>query len=329
MNFALGKTGEQFLEKVEDCIRRVLQKNDDVLPQSTEVLLAASRHLCVTDNAKRVRPMLTLLFGEALNLDHDQIILAAAAGELMHSASLLHDDVIDEAKTRRGRPTVSFQNGNATAVLAGNYLLSVAFSLLKEGPHELINDSVDAIAYMAKAAIAELSIRGNIEVSIDCWREIALGKTGVLFAWCGRAAGRIAKNEEAIQKFYQCGLHIGTAFQLVDDLRDLHDKKELKDRFSDLKNREPSYPILLALESPLIKNEIMALWANEEMSVQNICQLGEKILKNNAWAKTCEAVKCEVNAAKDALGHFIDTKGGKKINDWLTQLYQSASNGFV
>ncbi|MDA0713548.1 MAG: polyprenyl synthetase family protein, partial [bacterium] len=274
MDFALSKAQQQFLDEVENSLSQVLHNKSEVLPLSNDVILAASRHLCLGANAKRIRPLLTLFFGSALCLKFSDLLPIAVAGELMHSASLLHDDVIDEAKLRRGRPAVSYQYGNATAVLSGNFLLSVAFSLLKDQQNDLIHDSVDAIAYMAKAAIAEIDMRGKIDTELNVWKEVALGKTGVLFAWCGRSVGRIANNAEAIHKFYQCGLHIGTAFQLVDDLRDLQDAASLKDRFSDIKNREPSYPILLASRSPEIKKEIMSLWSQPEMSAEQIDKLG-------------------------------------------------------
>ncbi len=328
MDFAFAEMKQQFLDKVEVTLSQALEVTGGALPQSADILLAASRHLCVTGKAKRARPLLTSFFGEALGVQNQQLILAAAAGELIHSASLLHDDVIDDAKIRRGRPTVSHQFGNSVAVLAGNYLLSVSFSLLKEGPKELIYDSIEVIAYMAKAAMAEVSIRGRMDVTPAGWREIALGKTGVLFAWCGQAAARIAGDEDAALRFYKCGLHIGTAFQLVDDLRDLQDKKELKDKFLDIKNREPSFPILLSLQDAKIKNELANLWAQEAMTSDAILQMGERIVASGAVQKTCAAVKLEIETAIDALGHFQETSGGKQISNWLKQLYQTACDGF-
>ena len=324
----MSATGQHFLEKVEACLSQALEVKEGALPHSAEILLAASRHLCVTGNAKRARPLLTSFFGDALGVQNQQLVLAAAAGELIHSASLLHDDVIDDAKIRRGRSTVSHQFGNSVAVLSGNYLLSVAFSLLKEGPKELIYDSIEVVAYMAKAAMAEISIRGKMDTSTTCWREIAIGKTGVLFAWCGKAAARIAGNEDAAKRFYQCGLRIGTAFQLIDDLRDLQDKKELKDKFLDIKNREPSFPILISLENPFIRNELKNLWDQEEMNGAEILQVGQHIVDSGAIQKTCEAAKLEIQAAIDALGHFKETSGGKQIFHWLNQLYQTACHGF-
>jgi geranylgeranyl pyrophosphate synthase len=206
--------------------------------------------------------------------------------------------------------------------------LSVAFSLLKEGPKELIYDSIEVISYMAKAAMAEISIRGKMDVTTAGWREIALGKTGVLFAWCGKAAARIAGDEDAAFRFYKCGLHIGIAFQLVDDLRDLQDKKELKDRFSDIKNREPSFPILLSLGDLRIKDELANLWAQEEMSNEGILRIGEDIIACGAVQKTSNAAKLEIEAAIDALGYFQETSGGKQISQWLKELYQTACDGF-
>lgn len=329
MDFALSNAQQQFLDDVETRLSQVLHKKSDVLPLSNDIILAASRHLCLGANAKRIRPLLTLFFGNAMGLQLADLLPIAVAGELMHSASLLHDDVIDEAKLRRGRPAVSYQYGNATAVLSGNFLLSIAFSLLKDQPKELIHDSVDAIAYMSKAAIAEIDMRGKIDTGLNVWREVALGKTGVLFAWCGRSVGRLANNTEAVNKFYQCGLHIGAAFQLVDDLRDLQDEASLKDRFSDIKNREPSYPILLAARSLTVKNEIVSLWSQAEMTAEQIDKLGFRIIQENVCEQTCEAIKKEIAAAIDAMGHLQNTEGGEAICSWLNYLCVTAQSGFT
>src|SRR5689334_9930966 len=102
MSFDQEATQRQFLDAVEARIAQVLSEHDKVQPNSAFLLNAVARHLCVTHNAKRIRPLLTHWFGQALDVDQEQLIDAAVACELIHSASLLHDDVVDEASLRRG-----------------------------------------------------------------------------------------------------------------------------------------------------------------------------------------------------------------------------------
>jgi heptaprenyl diphosphate synthase len=328
MDLCAGGPEDLFLNAVEARLLSVLNAHDPILPESGQILNAAARHLCVGGDAKRARPMLTLYFGDALGIAPDRLVDAAVAGELIHSASLMHDDVIDEATMRRGLPSVNVNWSNSIAVLSGNYLLSVAFALLKDGPNQSTSDAVEVISHMTKAAIAEFEIRGRLDVSLDHWRDIAVGKTGALFAWCGQAAARVGANEDAAARFYRCGYHIGAAFQLADDVRDLQDKKGLKDRFSDIKNREPSYPILLALSSPVLKREIETLWAKENFDADEVARVGHLILQSDAVQQTCHAMKAEIDAAMDALGHFALTPGGQNIGFWLKHLYQNAKAGF-
>jgi len=294
---------DQFLQNVEKCLEEALVVDDAVLPSSTDMLLSAARHLCVGQNAKRARPLLTLYFGRALGAPTQMLVKAATAAELIHSASLMHDDVIDNATMRRGRESVNAQFGNTIAVLGGNYLLSVAFSLLRDYPQEATSEAVLVIANMTKAAIAEIEIRERIEASLDLWREIALGKTGVLFAWCGQAAAFAVHDMESAQAFRRCGHHIGVLFQLADDLRDLVEVNALKDRFADLRNKEPSYPILVAAsKSASLREEIVHLWLAEQVDEKRVECIGDAIISSGALETTLHAMTVEIALAKESLG---------------------------
>lgn len=328
MSWTRAEPEEAFLQAVESRLGQVLEGGDSALPKSSAILRSAARHLCVAGDAKRARPMLTYYFGNAVGAEPEQLVDSAIAGELIHSASLMHDDVIDNATTRRGLPSVNANWNNCIAVLGGNHLLSIAFSLLKDSTNEVIGDAVDVIAQMTRAAVAEFEIRGQLDVSLGHWREIAVGKTGALFAWCGQVAARKVGNEEALKRFHRVGHHIGAAFQLADDVRDLGETHALKDRFSDLKNREPSYPILLAIASPSLRIEVEQLWAREAPEPSEIARVGNLILETQVAEKTCLAIRAEIDAALDALGNFSRTPGGQKVALWLEALYQRAQAGF-
>ncbi len=310
----------EFLRAVDRRLQDVLTPKKGILPQSAQILSDATRHLCLTTSAKRARPLLTLYFADALGIAPLDVVDAAAAAELIHSASLLHDDVIDEATTRRGRPAVNVQYSNSIAVLAGNYLLSEAFVLLNRYPSEVITDAVEVISDMTKAAIAELEIRGKCDTSLEVWREIAVGKTGALFAWCGQVPAWLSGNRDAVERVRRCGRHIGVIFQMADDVRDLVDTSGLKNRYADIKNREPSYPILLATQHTSVKQVLADAWLNEVLDDNTVKSIGQIILATSVASDTCSAMRKEIAAAADALGYLSETQGGSKIVMWLERL---------
>lgn len=313
---------KRFLDAVERRLNEVLSRTDPLLPKSAELLSAVARHLCLTGNAKRVRPLLTYYFGLALSQDPLRLVDAAVASELLHSASLLHDDVVDDASTRRGASSANAKWSNSIAVLAGNHVLSVAFELLSGYPMQLTRDSVRVISHMTKAAIAEVEIRSKLEVSEAVWREIARGKTGALFGMCGLAAARLVGDEDAAQRAIRCGAHIGIVFQMKDDVLDIIDNAGLKDRYSDLKNKEPSFPIIVASENPEFKAALRKAWDQETVTADEAKRLGDGIVACGAIDQTRGILAKEVGAALDALGHLAYTEGGQKIIYWLKRLEQ-------
>ncbi len=319
----------EFLDLVEHKISNNLKTSDAKIPFAEDILSSASKHLCVDGTAKRARPLLTMLFGDALNLDRAKLINIATAVELIHSASLMHDDVIDNAKTRRGKVATNVQYSNAIAVLAGNFLWSQAFLMLRELPGEITYQAVDAISSMTSAAIAEIEVQGKLNISLDIWRKIAVGKTGVLFSWCGDSVGRLAGDLDSAGKFYRGGCHLGAAFQMADDVRDLTDVQNSKDLYADLRNKEPSYPIILGLNKcDAIRDKIAKLWECRNPHELVIARVGKMLVNEGFAEQTCEAMQNEIDAATDSLGHLITTKGVQDILAWAKILHEKASNGF-
>lgn len=309
-----------FLDAVEARMNEVLSNRDQILPEASQLLSDVARHLCLTGHAKRVRPLLTYYFGLALEVDPRLLIDAATANELLHSASLLHDDVVDNATTRRGNSSANAKWSNSVAVLSGNYLLHVAFELLRNYPSELTRDGVRIIGQMTKAAIAEIEIRSNVSVDERIWREIAIGKTGALFAMCGLAAARLRQDEDAVSRIIQSGSHIGVVFQMTDDVLDIIDGSGLKDRYSDLLNKEPSFPLILAAKNHNFKSALTKAWSRETVSLEDAQNLGRLTIECGAIAETQRIMNKEVQALIDCLGNLAYTEGGQKIVYWLKHL---------
>lgn len=250
--------------------------------QSGTLLSQTSAHLCMAPYAKRVRPLLVSYFAEALNIPLKDIMGIATASELIHSASLLHDDVIDNADMRRGKSSVNSQWSNSVAVLSGNHLLALAFEQLGDYPPIITKEAISVVSQMTGAAILELQMRGKTDITLSDWQRMCIGKTGSLFGFCGTAVALFADNEEARKAFLQCGHHIGQVFQLVDDL---HDLKE------DQVNLEASFPRIMTL----IGTPEPVLACKQELARQ-------------------------ANLAIQSLGAWAQTSGAQKIATWLEQL---------
>ena len=324
-NFVYGSTMDQlelaqreFLDAVELRIASALAQHDEAHPNSAFLLNSVGRHLCVTPNAKRIRPLLTFWYGVALGIDTTKLVSAAVACELIHSASLLHDDVVDDAATRRGSLSANAKWNNSVAVLSGNYLLAVAFDLLGQYPSQITRDGIMVVKEMTKAAITEIEVRSRVDTSEETWREVAIGKTGALFGMCALVAARLVGHEDAAAaKAVRLGKHIGLVFQMNDDIIDITSSAGLKDRYSDILNKEPSLPIIIASRNVEFRNKLTSAWLEAEVSAENASSLGALIANYGALEATHKCMQKEIEAAIDTLGNLAYTPGGKKITEWL------------
>lgn len=200
----------------------------------------AERHLFSTKSAKHVRPMFLFSCGELLGVKRDYLIDFACAVELIHTATLIHDDIIDEASERRSLPSVNREFDNKTAVLAGDGLLATALSLLATGPRpaETVRVAASKVTMMAESVSKEFEPSGNL--TQDQLLDIVDGKTGALFSLCGYLAGIAADNDEAAAQLGRVGTLVGRVFQIRDDIDDIDEDK---------RNTVSTLPITLGIET--------------------------------------------------------------------------------
>lgn len=289
---------------------------------------SAARTLVLAPGAKRARPWLFKTFGEALGIHAIEGLVDAAVGvELIHSASLLHDDVVDEADVRRGLPTANSRFGNTLAVLSGDWVLTCALERLARRP-AFLRPAIEAVAVMTRAIAAEVAGRGELDLGLDAWRHIALGKTGALFGLCGRLVGLLARDEDRAESFARAGEHLGVAFQLADDLSDLGTVGN-KTRFNDLLTRSPSYSILWAsAQDPALKDDIRTFWADASTSGSRCVELdalGSRVLAAGALAATERAALHEVEEARRALGPDATLEPIVRLLGWAEALVGSTA----
>ncbi|MEW5737671.1 MAG: polyprenyl synthetase family protein [Myxococcota bacterium] len=302
-----------FLEQVEASL---LEQLGGPAPKETDTLIQAARHLCL-GGGKRARPTLVKIFGDTLSVDGAKLVEPAVAAELIHAASLLHDDVVDSGMFRRGKPTVNARWGNIVAVMSGDLLLSGALLKLSAVDPRLTASALATVAEMTRAAIAEVQARGNLELSLSELKAIGEGKTGSLFGWCGKAAATVAGDAEAARCFDAFGRRIGVAFQMADDIRDITGTDEGKPQYADLQSRTPNLPVVLAVaRDARLKRRIGEAWQWAALTPEKVRELGTGVLVTGALDDAIVLMNEEIDSAVEALGPYALHESGANLVMW-------------
>ena len=206
----------------------------------------------IDSGGKRVRPALLLLTARMLGSASNSTIRLAAVMEFIHNATLIHDDVIDESDTRRGRPSANANWGNAMTVLAGDWLYMESFAVaLGERNFDVLNTLIGITQKMVEGELLQLTLVGQKDVSDEQLLDIARCKTAHLFSGCMRLPAIVAgSNDGSVEKLTRVGMNLGMSFQLVDDLLDLTSTEEAmgKPVANDLKEGNVTMPVYYALE---------------------------------------------------------------------------------
>ncbi|MDR3585315.1 MAG: polyprenyl synthetase family protein [Desulfosporosinus sp.] len=260
---------------VEDQLQTVLNKADGLIQQTCVSLLHSG--------GKRIRPLLTLYSGMCFAPLNPLMIQAAVAAELIHMASLVHDDVIDESATRRGKPTANSLHGDHAAILTGDYLFAEAFNILST--HQLLNSMkylVEAIQAMCDGEVNQASEQFSVSVGTQHYFDRIAKKTGILLSACCQSGAILAgalPEEMTLMRDY--GLNIGYAYQITDDILDISGDSESlgKPVGADLMNGNITLPILYLLDNPIYGN-----WLEEIMKTRKISRQGVQSIKE---ALTC------------------------------------------
>jgi octaprenyl-diphosphate synthase len=234
-----------------------LERTLAVAAGSGEPPLDKAAEQLVLAGGKRVRPLATLLVARACGGDVARAIPLAASVELVHSATLLHDDVMDEGEERRGRPASRVLWGNLVSVLSGDLLLTSALELVhRSGVPGAMADTLATMQRLIAGEVAQLKARGRLDLGIDGYLEIVRGKTASLFANACRAGARSADAPpDMIDALGRFGERVGIAFQIVDDVLDLEGiPHEVGKRLGhDLAEGKTTLPLALALEHDAIR----------------------------------------------------------------------------
>ncbi|WP_029014857.1 polyprenyl synthetase family protein [Niveispirillum irakense] len=264
----------------------------------------------VASGGKRLRPVLTLAAANLCGYKGDRHKPLAACVEFIHTATLLHDDVVDESDLRRGQASANAVFGNKSSVLVGDFLFARAFQVMVEdGSLDVLRILSNASAVIAEGEVLQLTTSNDTETSEEAYLEVIKAKTAELFAAACRigavVADRPAAEEEALRSF---GLNLGIAFQLVDDVLDYSAAQARlgKTVGDDFREGKITLPVVLAFRRGT--DEERAFWRRtmEDMEQQDgdLDHAIELMARHNALRDSVERARHYVSVARDALGLF-------------------------
>lgn len=206
---ALSLVSEE-LARVEDHLRERMDSPIGAIPEVGAHLLAAG--------GKRLRPLLAVLAARATETPMEIAVSVGCAGELIHTATLYHDDVVDDGRVRRGRPAARMVFGNGIVVLVGDFCLARALETVAlTGSLTAVQSLAATVTEMAEGEVAQLERAGNPNATVDDYLRVIDRKTASLIAWCARVGGATQGYDQALDRY---GRALGRAFQIADDVLD-------------------------------------------------------------------------------------------------------------
>ena len=285
------------MQRVDQVIRERLASRVALIDQISGYIVSAG--------GKRIRPRLVLLFSAALGFEGPERYELAAIVEFIHTATLLHDDVVDESALRRGRATANAMFGNAASVLVGDFLYSRAFQMMVSVNRLRVLDVLaDATNVIAEGEVLQLMNMHDPDLAVADYLRVIRFKTAKLFEASARLGAVLAGADHALEE--SCadfGRSLGTAFQLVDDLLDYDgNSNELgKNVGEDLREGKPTLPLLVAMERANVDERKLIRQAIEHGEQQQLAQIVAIVRNTGALEATRQAAQAEADNARALL----------------------------
>ena len=299
---------------VEDDFRAVNQLIPNKLTSDVELVEEIGTYI-VESGGKRLRPLMVLLTARALGYEASNHIHLAAIIEFLHTATLLHDDVVDHSGMRRGRLTANEKWGNAPSVLVGDFLYSRAFQLMVEvGCMDIMDVLSAATNTIAEGEVMQLANVGNTDISEDQYREVIRCKTALLFEAATHTAALLAyggnisdqQAQSTIQSMQHFGLHFGLTYQLVDDWLDYAGDSNTmgKNRGDDLAEGKLTLPLIYALENAASNDQKVVYEAIVSRDPSALGEVTAIVQRCGALEYTHDAAVSEAEKSLQCLAHI-------------------------
>ena len=273
---------------------------------SDVALIDQISHYIIGAGGKRIRPQLVLLFCGALGFKGPERFELAATVEFIHTATLLHDDVVDESALRRGRETANALFGNAASVLVGDFVYSRAFQMMVSvNRMRVLEVLADATNVIAEGEVLQLMNMHNPDLAVEDYLKVIRFKTAKLFEASARLGAVMAETSHEVEEACaDYGRSLGTAFQLVDDLLDYEGSsaKLGKNVGDDLREGKPTLPLLLAMERGSTAERELIRHSIEHGEVARLADIVEIVRHTGAIGATLDAARLQSAQARDSLG---------------------------
>lgn len=276
----------------------------------------------IKSGGKRLRPLLVLLAARACGYNKDQHITLAAVVEFIHTATLLHDDVVDTSDLRRGQPTANNKWGNSSSVLVGDFLYSRAFQMLVSiGQVDVMGTLSNATNVIAEGEVLQLLNAKNPDVSEADYLQVILGKTAMLFEAASHTGAQLAQADQQQTEALRCfGRHLGIAFQLIDDLMDYTGDETTmgKNVGDDLAEGKPTLPLIHAMAHATDDERKLMRKAIRQGSVENIDSIQQIIKRCGSLDYTYQCATKETQQALTCLDTLTDSPYKQSLADLCT-----------
>ena len=259
----------------------------------------------VDAGGKRLRPLLALLAAASLGDVTEKHIKFAAVIEFIHTATLLHDDVVDISTLRRGRPTANSEFGNAPSVLVGDFLYTRAFQLMVQlDDMRVLKLMADVTNLIAEGEVMQLVRAGDPDTSREQYFDVITRKTAILFAAaCEGAAMLSNESDDTLKTMHDIGLNLGIAFQLIDDVLDYEGDPETtgKNVGDDLNEGKPTLPLIHAMQHASPDDAALIATALRTKSAENLNEIIALAASTGGIAETRSAAEAHCDLVNDAL----------------------------
>ena len=316
---------KDFVDWLQEDLNSVNKLVLENLTNTSSLISDLSNHI-INSGGKRIRPLLTLAIARLCGYSGSRHIILASVIEYIHTATLLHDDVVDNSKKRRGKKTANFLWGNKSSILVGDFLLSKAFRILiSDGSLKCIEIISKASEKISFGEVKQLMSVRKLEIGESEYLEIIKCKTAELFSAACQLSSEISEiSIESKNSLKDFGIYLGICFQIIDDTLDYFSEEKIieKDLGNDFKEGKMTLPLILLYKRSNDKEKkLLKYFVNKEKFNKNdFLEVIEKMKKYNVKNDCLDKAKHFSLMAKDSLGLFPKSEDKDKIINLIDSL---------
>ena len=316
---------EEIYQPIADDLKAMESILESSIKESKNRSIQTMSGSLLRSGGKKLRPALVILSekaasaGKTSTCNHDELIMLASAVELIHIASLIHDDVLDGATMRRSKPSINAELGDDISIIFGDYIYSKAFDLIGKCRNPDVFECISkAIHAMCEGELIQVYQRGNLDLSKDNYITIVRKKTASLLAACCHAGSILGNHNQAIQKTLKgFGLNFGIAFQIIDDCKDLISEERIlgKHPGQDMVAGDMTLPLLDLLDTvdQTEKQEIKKMFESK-IDQKRLEKIRKMFVNSNAFNMTRQTALFYIDQAKCELDELEDSDYKRSLN---------------